>query len=373
MATSQRLESLDSIRGLAALAVLFGHALAVFIWPSPYINWEDWPLFNLLVDGRSAVTMFFVLSGFVLSRPYFSATARPLHVPVFYLRRFLRIWLPWFFVFLVSLAAQRWWRPHYATQPPVSKWLSDFWQLPPTWADVARQCCFQLHDPARLLLPQDWSLGVELKGSALIPLFLFLARRRHSWLGLGIVAVLAFVLIKTGGYYVSFIIGVLLAQQAAAWIPRLQDWSFGGRLGLFLLGIAGYEARYFLRFFGPENRWGDQTVWVISSAGCALIILISLASRRIGHFLTRRPLVFIGRISYSVYLLQFVVLICLVPALIHLLNAHEVAVPVLFATALVSSFALTILLAWGMYYLVEVPSVNLGHWAARRMTGPGRK
>ncbi len=33
-------------------------------------SWIQWPLINLLFDGDAAVTLFFVLSGFVLARPY---------------------------------------------------------------------------------------------------------------------------------------------------------------------------------------------------------------------------------------------------------------------------------------------------------------
>ena len=85
--TTQRLEALDSIRGLAALAVLFGHTCGTFVWPVSWVKWIRWPLFNMAFDGRSAVAMFFVLSGFVLSRPYVSSISPPLNVPVFYIRR----------------------------------------------------------------------------------------------------------------------------------------------------------------------------------------------------------------------------------------------------------------------------------------------
>jgi peptidoglycan/LPS O-acetylase OafA/YrhL len=53
--------------------------------------------------------MFFVLSGFVLSRPYVAAGGedpRPIFLPTFYLRRLTRIWLPWFAAFAVSAIAR---------------------------------------------------------------------------------------------------------------------------------------------------------------------------------------------------------------------------------------------------------------------------
>ncbi len=316
---SQRLESLDSIRGLAALAVLLGHTLAVFDWPEIYTSWSQWPIFNMMVDGRSAVTMFFVLSGFVLARPFLILPGKAMYVPAFYLRRIARIWLPWFFVFLASLAACRWLMFDGQTHPPVSSWLTGFWHESLSWKDLGKQLIFQLHDPSRLLLPQDWSLGVELKGSALMPIFLIMARQRLYWLWFGICALLFFIFIPTGSYYISFIIGVLLARHPV-WVEKLKTMDFHRKLTLLLLGIAGYETRWFLNHFDEHGRWADQSVWIVTSFGCAMIILASLSSRRIGGFLIKRPLLFVGQVSYSVYLLQFIVLICFTPVIVHQLN-----------------------------------------------------
>ena len=58
-----RLSALDSLRGLASLAVLFGHTLLVF---QCELSYSQWFLIHNLFDGRSAVTLFFVLSGLVL-------------------------------------------------------------------------------------------------------------------------------------------------------------------------------------------------------------------------------------------------------------------------------------------------------------------
>ena len=86
-----RLEALDSLRGLDSLAVLLGHTLAVCQLNS---NFSHWPLINNMFDGRSAVTMFFVLSGFVLTLGHVSHSKRPLYLVPFYARRITRFWLP---------------------------------------------------------------------------------------------------------------------------------------------------------------------------------------------------------------------------------------------------------------------------------------
>lgn len=106
---SKRIEYLDSIRGLAALFVLLSHTAGAFAWPATYGAVLRWPFISILFEGKEAVCMFFVLSGYVLSKPYVSSPAntvpRKIFLPTFYLRRFTRIWLPWFFIQSMSLAA----------------------------------------------------------------------------------------------------------------------------------------------------------------------------------------------------------------------------------------------------------------------------
>ena len=347
------------------MAVLFGHTLGSFDWPAGYVSWRAWPLLNLAVDGASAVTMFFVLSGFVLMRPYLAAS-RAMFVPSFYIKRLSRIWLPWFFVFIISLAARHWLMHSYEMRPAVSGWLLGFWHQPLSFKDLFKQCIFQLYDFSRTLLPQDWSLGVELRASALMPFFLIMARWRWDWLWLGILALVFFVGKSTGGYYVAFIIGVLLARHGGQLVDKLKQVKFTGRLLVLLAGVCGYEARWASGFLHFSGLFADQVVWVISSFGCAMIIIATLASRRISHFLSRRPVLFIGRISYSIYLLQFVVLICFLPAWCFYLNQRGVNLVGLYLLILAASFILTVSFSWVMYQIIEKPSIHLGHWLAKK-------
>jgi len=146
--SSNRIGALDSIRGLAALFVLMGHARGVFAWPLVYTCWTGWPLLSILVDGRSAVTMFFVLSGFVLARPFLAASPKTMFVPGFYVRRITRIWLPWFFVFVASLAARHWLMPgNPPGGPSQSHWLAGFWHQKLSWGMSRNNAPFNCTTP----------------------------------------------------------------------------------------------------------------------------------------------------------------------------------------------------------------------------------
>jgi len=106
----KRIEYLDSIRGLAALIVLLSHVGGAFEWPGIFFAVMNWPFLYILFNGKEAVAMFFILSGYVLSKPYMDnklTHSRKIFLPTFYLRRFIRIWSPWFFVFIISILAQK--------------------------------------------------------------------------------------------------------------------------------------------------------------------------------------------------------------------------------------------------------------------------
>jgi peptidoglycan/LPS O-acetylase OafA/YrhL len=362
---SKRVEYLDSIRGLAALFVLLSHSVGAFDWPAVYSTVLHLPFVSILVDGKEAVCMFFVLSGYVLSKPYApnagNSQPREIFLPTFYLRRFTRIWLPWFFFFLASMLARKYLFYRPATQPPTTGWLNGFWQADLTTGDFFRQCVFMLHDNSRLLLNQDWSLGVELKGSVLIPLFVFLLRRR--WLPVLFGLAVAFVVfVGTGHYYVSFIMGALLAWYGQPLGSRLSLAPARTRFLVLILGLLFYQTFSALSVYFNGAWTAYKYGWLLSSIGCVLILLSVFASRTLQTWLNHGVFTFLGRISYSVYLLQFVVILCLLPPLVQWLNGLGVVNrPVLFASSILASMAVTIAGAALTYRAVEVPAINLGH------------
>ncbi|HEV2330958.1 MAG TPA: acyltransferase [Verrucomicrobiae bacterium] len=370
--SARRLESLDSIRGLAALAVLFSHVgNSVFSWPESWIKWSKYPLINMAFDGTAAVAMFFVLSGFVLARPYVSGAAAPLNLAVFYVRRVIRIWFPWFCAFAVSLVCRCFLFRDYATQPPQDPRL---WHEPVVLRDVLLQCIYFVHGRSQLL-PQDWSLGVELIGSALIPLFVAVARWPLHLVWLPVLAVVSVLAVPQreyfpggGCYYVSFIIGVLIARHQETLVTWLKCLTVSRRVLILAAGFALYQARRPLDHLGYNGLHLGRTVWLIMTAGAGVIILSTLSSRRLAALLTTKPILSIGRISYSVYLLQIVVLLCLLPPVIAMLNKLGFgSSPWMFLFCLVTSFVATIALATPFYKFVELPGIALGHYVSAKL------
>lgn len=89
-----RLEKLESLRGFAALYVVFFHALPQKIY-----------LFGLNVGsifrfGPEAVIVFFVLSGFVIKYTYERSIDKSFKF--YFIRRFIRLYIPLFFIFILG-------------------------------------------------------------------------------------------------------------------------------------------------------------------------------------------------------------------------------------------------------------------------------
>jgi peptidoglycan/LPS O-acetylase OafA/YrhL len=328
--------------------------------------------------------MFFVLSGFVLSRPYLTSartgqTPRQLFVPTFYLRRIARIWIPWFCVFIVSAMLRTYLYHLYDTVPPISEWIREFWHFPLTLSHFLGQCAFVYHTGQKQLLPQDWSLGVELIGSALIPVFVFLARKHSLYLiGAGVL-LLVCVPIGTDPYYISsvsgmfaaryyfsFVLGVLAARYYDAIELSMRRFTFAAKCGILAFGILLYQSRLMASHLlggGEVTAIEDHILWCICSVGCVLIITATMGSNHIQKVMSHGVLVFLGRISYSVYLLQFVVLLCVLPPLIHGLNLIGIQqILVLMLLSIGIGVLVTVMCAAFTYRIVEVPSIEFGRW-----------
>jgi peptidoglycan/LPS O-acetylase OafA/YrhL len=95
---------LDALRFYAALAVVVAHIGRNFA--ELRTQAAEYPLLNLLfIDAQTAVSLFFVLSGFLITWLLFKEKARTgtISVRQFYIRRALRIWPLYYLIVVVSL------------------------------------------------------------------------------------------------------------------------------------------------------------------------------------------------------------------------------------------------------------------------------
>ena len=126
-----RIDYLDCLRGLAALFVFFSHFLSATDYPPGLPMWVWFSPLSFPINGRGAVSLFYVLSGLVLVLPYLSQgknydLKREL-IP-FALSRLIRILIPFGVVLTVSFVANR---TCYLIEKnsliPISSWAEQVW------------------------------------------------------------------------------------------------------------------------------------------------------------------------------------------------------------------------------------------------------
>ncbi len=334
-----RLAALDALRGLAALTVVLHHLWLLGAW-QPSAAWQ-WRLLrytplHIIVEGRQPVILFFVLSGYVLARALLRA---PVGYGTFMVRRFTRIYLPFAAAILVSDAAYALIDP--SGPRPFSAWFGGLWSngsglstllghlaLPGTGRDD--------------LDPVIWSLVHELRISAIVPALLWAARRRLAPMMLASAALQVATGIDPGGkpfwgqgalgsllvtgYFVPFfVLGIALAARE----PRLPAWSTWPLLLAAMALLSGAAGANDLAY------------------GAGATLLIALAPR-CDRMLSVAPLLFLGRISYSLYLVHLPLFL----VVIYALHAGSAALPLLVPASLLAG--------WGFNALVERPSQRLG-------------
>jgi len=169
-------------------------------------------------------------------------------------------------------------------------------------------------------LLHSWSLAIEEQFYIVFPLFLIIAAKYRYGLMLGLMAVL-FVLSLAGSIYV-----VDRAPQWAFYLPPARTWEL--LMGSFLaLGLGpqlrarwlreGVAAAGLAMIALPIFVYSDETAFpgiaalpVCAGTAC-LILSSSNGPTLVGRALSLRPVVFIGLISYSLYLWHWPVLVFL--------------------------------------------------------------
>ena len=311
---SERLRSLDGLRGLAAFVVLVGHCLMLVPAiataysgpPPPHVALAVWlptytPL-HALWAGSEAVVVFFVLSGFVLTR---MAEARSFAWRAYYPSRLLRLYLPVVGALLVAAALVE--VVHRRPAAGDSWWLDQWASAGP--ASFAHEAV--LLRGAGSLVPPLWSLKWEVLFSLLLPLAVYGASRRRSVAVAQVALLLAATLAGAdaqgrSGYAFflpMFAVGAVLARNRDR-LARVGE-RLGPRAGAALLAAAVVLL---------TAKWTLQYRFVTASrplevAGAAAIVFCFGYWRPARALGESRPLQWLGRRSFSLYLVHFPVVV----------------------------------------------------------------
>ncbi|MFC7474213.1 acyltransferase family protein [Dankookia sp. GCM10030260] len=358
-----RVRVLDSLRGLAAFMVVLYHAWQT-LPPGPLADGIRQALlftpFKSAVGARPAVILFFVLSGYVLALAL-------THGPGtgwggFVLRRICRVWLP--FAVSILLSAGLYWLMRPTALAGVHPWFNaDPWSAAPDAETIWRHLAMLGDTHSAHLNVVMWSLTYELRISLVFPLLLLAVQRlplrvllpgmlalqvgtdaTMRWLGLPLAPFFGDgwvgATLTTLHFVNCFLVGALLAlrgEAVQAALARLPGWT---RAGLWLAAML---------LLGPSI---DYTC----TLGAALLMALAIGSPTAQRLLEVPPLLWLGKVSYSLYLVHVPVLLVVVHGLHGWLPLEAM---------LLLAILLALPAAEAMNRWVEQPSMTL----ARRLPG----
>ena len=333
--------ALSGLRGLAVVAVLYHH-LPTGDGPRAY--------------GALGVCAFFALSGFLITALLMREWDATGHVRTseFYRRRVVRL-LPGLVAFLPLVLIWAAWRGYDETRQALftTLWMSN-------WA--------RINDEPMGVLAHTWTLAIEAQFYVVAPLLFLAAVRgrfaRHPWVVPAALATLVAIwrasLWLFAGDLVRWADGGLLIYVTRSTDTRLDAILFGvvvafvyTRTRLVVPGWVAAAAFAVLVAMGAMDPEGDAmiTVGMAAAAVCAAVIILHLvtADSPLKHALSARPLVYLGLISYGLYLWHL-------PVYKLLYSQFDMAPWSLVAGG---AIALSLALASLSYHLVEQPF--LGH------------
>ncbi len=186
-----RFTKLDGLRGLLALIVCLNHSFMVVAIPSFADVWRQNPLifnglqskiqqlFMFLGNGGAAVTLFFLLSGFVLG-PSLAKVAYDFRGLLgFIVKRLIRLY-PVYLLIAILTAVYMKSGFVYQTFPASSNWFNWWMNFEMTLKEFFLNAAF-IHT---YLGGVTWTLRVILIVSFIFPLFFLFSQKTSKWLDL---------------------------------------------------------------------------------------------------------------------------------------------------------------------------------------------
>jgi peptidoglycan/LPS O-acetylase OafA/YrhL len=360
--------NLDPLRFFAFAAVFISHLTYFLRYPVNVTVGGTWPSLFLQI-GDVAVWFFFALSGFLITFLLLRErnVTHSISIKSFYFRRILRIWPAYFTaIFLavvVSFVARGSILP-YRIDIDWS-WISPFFIF---IGNISRA----YHGSVNEMLSVLWSLAVEQQYYLIWPVLLLIFRKKiHYVVIAGIITSGLFRYFAHPTYEVrsfstlSVMCTILIGSWCALEFERIKSWSSSAWFKyvrilspVFIIALLWFRGSFVNQTIGPDAFFSiEQTMF-------AFFFVVIIADQAIvdkpvlpmfGRF---KPLVFLGKISYGLYVYH---IIALTLVLVITRKSQAFSGPEFFILFGLTA-TITIVLAVVSYYFIERPFLKLKRW-----------
>lgn len=349
-------EGLNSIRAIAALSVIASHVFQAF-------EFFNLPKSGGLISADQGVTMFFTLSGFLITYLLLveKKNSDSISIKKFYLRRILRIWpLYYLYIFLVLISL-------FVFQGYYYIYTHIFWL--PFYLFLAGNVPYILQamgDTGFPLIGHYWSLGVEEQFYLVWPWIVSKRINLVRWL--------------------TIFIGVFIGLKIIAWfyyrssgntiplysfsITRFDSMAFGALGAVILFDKEKYKKIFRIIFsismqiiiilslilwlLNKFNFMGSLMNPELFSLVTIILILNITSNQRCYIKLNYRVLDFLGKISYGIYVYHVLIIFFLERLLRDFAAGYYFKVVIIF----ISVYGLTIIISFLSYKFFEKPILN---------------
>jgi peptidoglycan/LPS O-acetylase OafA/YrhL len=359
-----RVASLTGIRAVAAILVVGTHAA----YTTGKYTHGYWGLVGARME--IGVPIFFVLSGFLLFRPWVKAsvTGGPPPSVSRYARHRVRRIMPAYLI--TVLFAYVLYHFREAGPNPGHSWLGLIRNLTLTQIYTDGYLGKYLHQG----LTQMWSLAVEAAFYVTLPVLAYLLLTvicRRRWRPKLVVGSLLALALISPTWLVLVHIDHWFADGARLWLPTYLAWFLGGML-LAVLQAMGVQCYAFVAIplaiisyfvvatpIGGAPTTSPSSTWeaVVKTVFYAVIATLAVAPLALGdqgiysRLLASRPMVWLGEISYEIFLIH---LVTMEFAMVYVVRAHVYTGSMLYL--FIATMVLTIPLAWLLHRFTQVPS-----------------
>ncbi|PFV70346.1 acyltransferase [Bacillus sp. AFS059628] len=371
-----RYEELDSIRGISSLVVMIGHHLMIFSVFQNYSYEDNKPFVMYLLketparlifsSGNESVIIFFVLSGFVLYR---SIQNNYDSYGSFLLKRICRIYIPYIVAILIAILCQTTMSEYGISH--LSEWFNRSWTIESSLSLIVQHILLVGKYNTDAYNGVIWSLVHEMRISIIFPLVLMVCLRktlRDSLLTLFSFSICSVVILLlfhssltltsyalTLHYTVLFLLGALVAKYKNNIIVFYSNRTKNEKIAWFLLAILLYMYEGLIGEIKVLNNFIFRD-YIVAISTC-LFVILSLSVSTLSSLLRNKYLLYLGKISYSLYLYHIISLFSLIYML------HEILpLPIILIFSLVFSFILAML----SYIFVEKFAFRVGKYVTKQ-------